>query len=81
MTTYDWQATEYRRISIPASIFGDTFGGYTLTDFNADTVISDGFLPATNESELMYVFSDPPVEELYWSLPVFPGITILLILH
>lgn len=56
-----------------ASIFGENYGGYTLTDLNAEQVINDQFVPAPNESELMYMFSFPPNNDLYWSLPVFPG--------
>lgn len=42
-------------------------------DLNADQVINDQFIPAPKESELMYVFSSRPYDDLYWSLPVFPG--------
>lgn len=43
-------------------------------DLNAERVINDQIVPVTNESELMYIFSfGGPNEELYWSLPVFPG--------
>lgn len=72
-----YEAHDYKRVTIPASIFGPEYGGYTLMDYNAENVIRHGFVPATNESELMYIFNFPPVEELYWSLPVFPGNRIL----
>lgn len=42
-------------------------------DLNADQVINDQFIPAPKDSELMYVFSSRPYDDLYWSLPVFPG--------
>lgn len=38
-------------------------------NLNADSVIKNQFVPATNESELIYEFSYPPNEELFWSLP------------
>lgn len=56
-----------------APILGDNYGGYTITDINSERVINDHFVPVPNESELMYMFSYPPDETLYWSLPVFPG--------
>ncbi|XP_052746482.1 basement membrane-specific heparan sulfate proteoglycan core protein isoform X2 [Bicyclus anynana] len=71
------EATHYSRITLPAPIFGDNYGGYTLMDINADRVINDQFIPAVNESELMYVFTDQPLADLYWSLPVFPGNRVL----
>lgn len=42
-------------------------------DINAERVINDQFVPVFNESELMYTFTDQPLTDLYWSLPVFPG--------
>lgn len=63
------QGKHYTRIPIPAPIFGENFGGYTLMNLNADSVIKNQFVPATNESELLYEFPYPPNEELYWSLP------------
>lgn len=58
---------------MPASMFGEDYGGYSITNLHGDLVINDQFVPAPKESELLYVFSDPPVQTLYWSLPVFPG--------
>ncbi|CAH4038667.1 unnamed protein product [Pieris brassicae] len=71
------EASHYARIPIAAPIFGENYGGYTLTDLNGQLVINDQFVPAPDESELMYMFSSPPQEELYWSLPVFPGNRVL----
>ncbi|CAH2103371.1 unnamed protein product [Euphydryas editha] len=71
------EASHYSRIPLAAPIFGEDYGGYTLMDINADQVINDQFIPAPRESELMYVFSSTPYEELYWSLPVFPGNRVL----
>lgn len=56
-----------------APIFGDDNGGYTLTDLNSANIYKDDFVPQPDRSELMYIFAFPPNEELYWSLPVFPG--------
>lgn len=42
-------------------------------DINAARVINDQFVPEPDQSELTYIFSDEPDEELYWSLPLFPG--------
>ncbi|XP_045784357.1 basement membrane-specific heparan sulfate proteoglycan core protein-like isoform X5 [Maniola jurtina] len=77
VTTDCHEASHYARITLPAPMFGENYGGYTLMDINADRVINDQFVPVVNESELMYVFSDQPIEELYWSLPVFPGNRVL----
>lgn len=56
-----------------APVLGDNYGGYTITDLNAEQVINDQFVPMPNESELLYTFNFPPDQTLYWSLPVFPG--------
>nr|XP_026490200.1 basement membrane-specific heparan sulfate proteoglycan core protein isoform X1 [Vanessa tameamea] len=71
------EASHYSRIPLAAPIFGESYGGYTLMDLNADQVINDQFIPSPKESELMYVFSSIPYDELYWSLPVFPGNRVL----
>lgn len=71
------EASHYSRIPLAAPIFGEDYGGYTLMDLNADQVINDQFIPAPKESELMYVFSSRPYDDLYWSLPVFPGKRVL----
>ncbi|XP_045489882.1 basement membrane-specific heparan sulfate proteoglycan core protein isoform X8 [Pieris rapae] len=71
------EANHYARIPIAAPIFGENYGGYTLTDLNGQLVMNDQFVPAPDESELMYMFSSTPQEELYWSLPVFPGNRVL----
>ncbi|CAK1554719.1 unnamed protein product [Leptosia nina] len=71
------EASHYTRIPMAAPIFGENYGGYSITDLNGEQVINDQFLPVPNESELMYIFSTPPAEELYWSLPVFPGNRVL----
>ncbi|XP_045509969.1 basement membrane-specific heparan sulfate proteoglycan core protein isoform X5 [Colias croceus] len=71
------EASHYTRIPIAAPIFGENYGGYTLTDLNGEQVINDHFVPAPDESELMYIFSFLPEGELYWSLPVFPGNRVL----
>lgn len=67
------QANHFTRIAMAAPIFGDDYGGYTITDLNAENIINDAFVPVPDKSELMYVFTFPPNEQLYWSLPVFPG--------
>lgn len=69
----NFKASHYSRIPLAAPIFGDDYGGYTLMDLNAEQVINDQFVPSPKQSELMYMFSSPPLEELYWSLPGFPG--------
>ncbi|XP_038216734.1 basement membrane-specific heparan sulfate proteoglycan core protein-like isoform X5 [Zerene cesonia] len=71
------EASHYTRIPIAAPIFGENYGGYTLTDLNGEQVINDHFVPAPDESELMYIFSFLPEGELYWSLPIFPGNRVL----
>ncbi|XP_050360623.1 basement membrane-specific heparan sulfate proteoglycan core protein isoform X7 [Nymphalis io] len=71
------EASHYSRIPLAAPIFGENYGGYSLMDLNADQVINDQFIPSPKESELMYVFSSIPYDDLYWSLPVFPGNRVL----
>lgn len=71
--TISFQAEHYMRIPMPASMFGIDYGGYSITNLNGDLVINDQFVPAPKESELLYIFSSPPDQTLYWSLPVFPG--------
>ncbi|XP_048488585.1 basement membrane-specific heparan sulfate proteoglycan core protein isoform X3 [Plutella xylostella] len=71
------EGVHYTRVPMPAPIFGENYGGYAITNFAADSVVHSEFVPAANESELMYVFTYPPNEELYWSLPVFPGNRVL----
>lgn len=56
-----------------APVLGDNYGGYAITDLNAERVIKDNFVPMFQQSELMYTFSFRPDSELYWSLPIFPG--------
>ncbi|XP_069364959.1 basement membrane-specific heparan sulfate proteoglycan core protein isoform X8 [Maniola hyperantus] len=77
VTTDCHETSHYARITLPAPMFGENYGGYTLMDINADRVINDQFVPVVNKSQLMYVFSDQPIGELYWSLPVFPGNRVL----
>ncbi|XP_049885171.1 basement membrane-specific heparan sulfate proteoglycan core protein-like isoform X3 [Pectinophora gossypiella] len=77
VTTDCHEAGHYSRIEMAAPIFGDDYGGYSLTDLNGEQVIDDQFVPDPNESELMYTFPFPPDGELYWSLPVFPGNRVL----
>ncbi|XP_072931305.1 basement membrane-specific heparan sulfate proteoglycan core protein [Epargyreus clarus] len=71
------EASHYSRIPMAAPIFGENHGGYTLMDLELEQVISEQFIPDPNHSELMYTFSYPPQNELYWSLPVFPGNRVL----
>lgn len=68
-----FQAGRYSRIPMPASMIGPDYGGYSITNLNGDLVVNDQFVPAPRESELSYIFSHPPDQTLYWSLPVFPG--------
>ncbi|KAL0852381.1 hypothetical protein ABMA28_000578 [Loxostege sticticalis] len=70
-------SSQYIRIPMAAPILGDDYGGYRLMDVNAQRVLTDHIVSMPTESELMYVFQFPPDEELYWSLPVFPGNRIL----
>ncbi|XP_041987673.1 basement membrane-specific heparan sulfate proteoglycan core protein-like isoform X2 [Aricia agestis] len=71
------EASHYNRISIPAPMFEEDYGGYSLMDINADNVINNQFVPVPTQSELKYIFTFPPNQELYWSLPVFPGNRVL----
>nr|XP_032526331.1 basement membrane-specific heparan sulfate proteoglycan core protein [Danaus plexippus plexippus] len=73
------EANHYIRVSLGAPIFDENNGGYTLMNINADQVINDQFQSAPKESELTYIFSQQPIsgEDLYWSLPVFPGNRVL----
>ncbi|KAJ0183614.1 hypothetical protein K1T71_000037 [Dendrolimus kikuchii] len=71
------EGSHYTRVPMAAPIFGPNYGGYTLMDLNAETVLNDHFLPVPDKSELTYVFSFPPNVDLYWSLPVFPGNRVL----
>ncbi|XP_050682975.1 basement membrane-specific heparan sulfate proteoglycan core protein isoform X5 [Leptidea sinapis] len=71
------QANHFKRIQIPAPIFGESYNGYALMDINGEQSINDHFVPSPNESLLMYVFDMSPVRDLYWSLPVFPGNRVL----
>ncbi|XP_037299981.1 basement membrane-specific heparan sulfate proteoglycan core protein isoform X7 [Manduca sexta] len=71
------EGSHYASTPMAAPILGDNYGGYTLMDLNANQVISDNFVPVPNQSELSYVFQYPPNQELYWSLPVFPGDRVL----
>lgn len=70
-------SSQYIRIPMAAPILGDDYGGYRLMDVNAQRVLTDHIVSMPTESELMYVFQFPPDEELYWSLPVFPGKILL----
>ncbi|KAL4717631.1 hypothetical protein ACJJTC_000780, partial [Scirpophaga incertulas] len=69
--------SQLTRIPMAAPIFGEDYGGYKITDLKAERVLDDHITSIPNESELMYVFNFMPDEELYWSLPVFPGNRIL----
>jgi hypothetical protein len=60
-------------IPMAAPMFGSDYGGYKLMDLNGERVLNDPIVPMPDDSELMYVFTFPPNEELYWSLPIFPG--------
>ncbi|CAG9782356.1 unnamed protein product [Diatraea saccharalis] len=70
-------SSQYYRIPMAAPIFGPDYGGYKLMDLNAERVVSDHIVSMPLNSELMYVFDFPPDEELYWSLPNFPGNRVL----
>ncbi|XP_045541991.1 basement membrane-specific heparan sulfate proteoglycan core protein isoform X1 [Papilio machaon] len=75
-TTECHEATHYSRIQLAAPVFGDKVG-YTLMDLQGSVVINDQFVSVPIESELRYVFTRPPNQDLYWSLPVFPGNRVL----
>ncbi|RVE42173.1 hypothetical protein evm_013174 [Chilo suppressalis] len=78
VTTDCYEASsQYYRIPMAAPIFGPDYGGYKLMDLNAERVLSDHIVSMPLNSELMYVFDFPPDEELYWSLPNFPGNRVL----
>ncbi|KOB69320.1 Terribly reduced optic lobes [Operophtera brumata] len=52
-TTDCQEANHYYRAAIPAPIFGDNYGGYTIMDINAETVINNQFVPVPDKSELI----------------------------
>ncbi|KAH9644190.1 hypothetical protein HF086_008679, partial [Spodoptera exigua] len=67
----------FTRVPIAAPVLGDNYGGFTITDLNAERVTQDNFQPMFHQSELVYTFPFRPDIELYWSLPIFPGNRIL----
>nr|XP_037874357.1 basement membrane-specific heparan sulfate proteoglycan core protein isoform X3 [Bombyx mori] len=71
------EGVHYSRIPMAAPVFGENNGGYSLTDLNAEKIYNEHFVPVPDKSELMYIFSYPPENELYWSLPIFPGNRVL----
>ncbi|XP_053624887.1 basement membrane-specific heparan sulfate proteoglycan core protein isoform X4 [Plodia interpunctella] len=76
-TTECHETRNYKRIPMAAPIFGDKYGGYSITNLNGNNVVASNFVPMPDYSELMYTFPFPPNEELFWSLPVFPGNRVL----
>ncbi|XP_060809746.1 basement membrane-specific heparan sulfate proteoglycan core protein isoform X4 [Amyelois transitella] len=77
VTTECHETSNYKRIPMAAPIFGDNYGGYSITNLNGNNVLASSFVPMPDASELMYTFPFPPNEELFWSLPVFPGNRVL----
>ncbi|KAJ8737311.1 hypothetical protein PYW07_000582 [Mythimna separata] len=77
VTTDCHEGNHYTRVPIAAPVLGENYGGYAISDLNAERVIKDNFVPMFQQSELMYTFSFQPEIELYWSLPIFPGNRVL----
>ncbi|XP_052752510.1 basement membrane-specific heparan sulfate proteoglycan core protein isoform X3 [Galleria mellonella] len=77
VTTECHEGTNYYRIPMAAPILGSNYGGYTITNLNGDQEYNTDFVPLPKNSELRYTFQFPPSEDLYWSLPVFPGNRVL----
>ncbi|KAJ8737484.1 hypothetical protein PYW08_000079 [Mythimna loreyi] len=77
VTTDCHEGNHYTRVPIAAPVLGENYGGYAISDLNAERVIKDNFVPMFQQSELMYTFSFRPEVELYWSLPIFPGNRVL----
>ncbi|KAM3968767.1 basement membrane-specific heparan sulfate proteoglycan core protein isoform 3-T3 [Aphomia sociella] len=77
VTTECHEGNNYHRIPMAAPIFGSNYGGYTITNLNGDREYNSNFVPLPKNSELRYTFQFPPSEDLYWSLPEFPGNRVL----
>ncbi|XP_022832802.1 basement membrane-specific heparan sulfate proteoglycan core protein-like isoform X3 [Spodoptera litura] len=71
------EGNHFTRVPIAAPVLGENYGGFTITDLNAERVTQDNFQPMFQQSELVYTFAFRPDIELYWSLPIFPGNRVL----